>query len=287
MQCAYGMCCYDAPAHMSEEMTNATRDAPRAMVLSVIIGFFTGLVYILVVLFSIVDIQAVSESPTGVPLLEIFYQATRSTAGALSLQALLLLNQLFAANALLVEGSRSVYAFARDGAFPRVINDRLKHVHETLDVPVWAILASALMQCIFVALLFGSSAAFFTVLSVATTGLFLSYLIAICVAMFNRKHFVTERAYDLGKMGIPCNIIASVYLIFICIFFFFPTYMPVSGSNMNYASAAVGIIAVVGLLCWFLGGRKTYAKQFLVEIDAVQVDESVEITAAGAKSDFS
>uniref|UniRef100_A0A060TF80 ARAD1D20900p n=1 Tax=Blastobotrys adeninivorans TaxID=409370 RepID=A0A060TF80_BLAAD len=286
MQCAYGLCCYDAPAHMCEEMTHATRDAPRAMVLSVIIGFFTGLVYILVLLFDIVDIDKVSESPTGVPLLEIFYQATRSKPGALCLQVLLVVNQLFSSNALLLEGSRSVYAFARDGAFPKILNDRLKHVHESLDVPVWAVIVSAIMEAIFVAILFGSSAAFFTVLSVATTGLFISYLLAINVAMFNRSKLRTERVFDLGRFGIPCNIIASVYLIFICIFFFFPTYMPVTGSNMNYASAAMGIIAVLGIACWFLGGRKTYAHQFLTDIgadvsDSQDIEEVEEIRVTG------
>lgn len=33
LQSGFGMCCYDAPAHMTEEIKNARKQAPRAIVL--------------------------------------------------------------------------------------------------------------------------------------------------------------------------------------------------------------------------------------------------------------
>lgn len=62
LQSAFGMCCeyanatltssgadmrlagYDAPAHMTEELKNARREAPRAIVLAVYVGAFTGFI---------------------------------------------------------------------------------------------------------------------------------------------------------------------------------------------------------------------------------------------------
>lgn len=35
---------YDAPAHMTEELKNARREAPRAIVMAVYVGAFTGFI---------------------------------------------------------------------------------------------------------------------------------------------------------------------------------------------------------------------------------------------------
>lgn len=35
---------YDAPAHMTEELKNARKEAPRAIVLAVYVGAFTGFI---------------------------------------------------------------------------------------------------------------------------------------------------------------------------------------------------------------------------------------------------
>lgn len=47
LQACFGMCCYDAPSHMTEEMHNASKEAPKAMVLAVILGAVTGFAFLL------------------------------------------------------------------------------------------------------------------------------------------------------------------------------------------------------------------------------------------------
>ncbi|KAK9455628.1 Hnm1p [Dipodascopsis uninucleata] len=269
---AYGMCCYDAPAHMAEELHNASRDAPRAMVLSVIIGFFTGFVYIIAILFCLVDVDAVVSTNTGVPLLEIFYDALRSKVGASCLCSITLIAQFFAANALLTEGSRSVFAFARDGAMP--FSKYLCKVDERLGVPVYAILVSTFFQCVFIAIYFGSSTAFLTVLSIATVGLYVSYLNPILAMMICRRNFVPGHYKMSSLIGWTANILGSLYLIFCIIFFFFPTEMPVTGSNMNYCIAAFGITGIFGTISWFVTGRKDYIREMQVtSIEGKAVEE--------------
>lgn len=75
---------YDAVAHMVEELPNPARTAPLVMVGSVVIGTVTGLIFLIVLLFSLNDIDAVTTSTAG-PLLSIFYQATGNKAGAIIL----------------------------------------------------------------------------------------------------------------------------------------------------------------------------------------------------------
>ncbi|KAL8742311.1 MAG: hypothetical protein Q9190_005188 [Brigantiaea leucoxantha] len=82
LQSSFGMCCYDAPSHMCEELVNASIEAPRAIIMSVYIGAVTGLVFLISVCFCIGDITTTAESSTGVPLIQIFYDSTNSKARA-------------------------------------------------------------------------------------------------------------------------------------------------------------------------------------------------------------
>lgn len=48
LQSFFGMCCYDAPTHMTEEMLNPSIEAPRAIVMSVYLGAVTGFIFLVV-----------------------------------------------------------------------------------------------------------------------------------------------------------------------------------------------------------------------------------------------
>ncbi|KAK9461027.1 Hnm1p [Lipomyces oligophaga] len=275
LQSAYGMCCYDAPAHMSEELHNASKEAPRAMVLSVFIGFITGLGYIMAILFCLIDVDAVVDTSTLVPLIEIFKDGLNNDAGASCLAVITMVCSFFASNALLTEGARSLYAFARDGAMP--FSKYICKVDPNLQVPVVATLVAAFFQCAFIAIDFGSNVAFLTVMSIATVGLYVSYLLPIITVMLCRRDF-KRGYYSMGPFwGWTSNILGSLYLIFTTIFFFFPTGMPVTGSNMNYCIAAFGITGIFGIVSWVITGRKDY-------IRSVEVSNAIEMDPVVAES---
>lgn len=48
LQSFFGLCCYDAPTHMTEEMLNPSIEAPRAIVMSVYLGAVTGFIFLVV-----------------------------------------------------------------------------------------------------------------------------------------------------------------------------------------------------------------------------------------------
>lgn len=76
---------YDATAHMTEELHDARRTAPRAIIWSLWIGTITGFVFLVAAMFCIGDLEAAISTPTGVPLIAIFQDATGSVGGALGL----------------------------------------------------------------------------------------------------------------------------------------------------------------------------------------------------------
>lgn len=64
--------------------------------------------------------------------------------------------------------------------------------------------------------------------------------------------------YSLGRWSIPLNIIGVLYLLFTVITFNLPTVTPVDSQNMNYTSAAVGVVMLIALVTWFTTGRSRF-----------------------------
>src|SRR6201996_3091763 len=133
LQGALGLTGYDATAHMVEEIPNAAVEAPKILIYCVLIGMFTGFIFLMCLLFVAGDVQKVINSPVG-PLGQILYTATGSKAGAVCLQIFPLVCLLFAGISIMTTSSRMTYAFARDGGLP--FSKLFRRVHPKLDVPL-------------------------------------------------------------------------------------------------------------------------------------------------------
>ena len=107
------------------------------MIIAVTINGALGLGILIAALFSIVDIDAVVNSPTGYPFMEIFMQAlgtARAATGMVSLHCqiwtehgrltenvqivVMVFVIICATNGFLATASRMLWAFARDRAVP-------------------------------------------------------------------------------------------------------------------------------------------------------------------------
>lgn len=78
------------------------------------------------------------------------------------------------------------------------------------------------------------------------------------LAHFTGKKTRLEGPYSLGRWGIVLNIIGFLYLAFICVIANLPTAKPVDSDNMNYTSAATGVIMLVSFIFWMTTGRKKF-----------------------------
>ena len=168
LQSFFGMCCYDAPSHMTEEMKHPSRDAPKSIILAVGLGAVTGFFFILTLCFCMGDITSTANSSTGVPVIQIFYDSTGSKAGACILASLMTVIILVASVSLIAEGSRSVYAFARDQGLP--FSNFWAKVQPKQKIPLNAIILTLVVQLALNAIYFGTETGFETVISIATTG---------------------------------------------------------------------------------------------------------------------
>ena len=194
---------------------------------------------------------------------------------------------LVCANALLAEGSRSLFAFARDLGlrFSRFF----AKVESKRQVPVHAALLACAVQIALNSIYFGTLTGFNTVISIATEGFYLSYampLLARILSWFMGDAKVLPGPYTLGRYGIIMNVIGLVFLVFTSITFNFPTLAPVDSGNMNYTSAAIGIIGLVSLVTWLISGRKAFTGPQIagavpvLEVRAAEVLDNIDDTLA-------
>ncbi|KAH8705517.1 putative GABA permease [Talaromyces proteolyticus] len=260
LQSCFGMCCYDAPAHMTEEMESASKEAPKAIIFSVVLGCITGFAFLLTLCFCIGDLDGTANTSTGVPVIQIFYDSTGSTAGSVILASLITVIAIMASNSLLTEGSRSIYAFARDHGLP--FSRPLSKIDQKSGVPVAAVILTLIVQLVLGAIDFGTTTGFETVISIATEGYYLSYAMALLSRLLGcyTGHMVQLKGpFHLSlSMSLLANFLGLLFLLFASITFNFPSTYPVTVDGMNYTSAAIGVIGFIAVITWVTTGRQHF-----------------------------
>lgn len=83
-------------------------------------------------------------------------------------------------------------------------------------------------------------------------------LLSRILAHFTGKKTRLEGPYSLGRWGIVLNIIGFLYLGFVCVISNLPSVTPVTSENMNYTSAATGVVMLISLVFWIMTGSKKF-----------------------------
>lgn len=248
----------DSPSHLSEETIEPEKNVPKAMVYSVLIGTITGLFVTLCFMFSIVDIDGVLGSATGVPYIQIIKNATRSNGATVVLSLFMIILSMYGAVTSITVASRVAWAFARDGGL--LLPNTFSKMSSKLHVPIQSlILCTFVSSCIGVIYL-GSITAFNSFLSALTILFFACYAMVIGAFMLNNRYIEKRGPYRLSSMvGWTVNVIAMIYMLVFGVFFCFPSVYPPAADTMNWSSVIlVGVILLssVGYVTW---GKNSYA----------------------------
>lgn len=108
----------DGCVHMAEEVRNAALNIPRAFVYTLLINGTMAFAFMVTCLYCITDVEAVLSTPTGFPIIQIFVQATGSTAAATVLDVMMMAIQVCCSFCLLAAASRLAWSFSREDGFP-------------------------------------------------------------------------------------------------------------------------------------------------------------------------
>ena len=230
------------------------------MVWAVIINGIAGFAYIITILYSITDVEAVFETPTGFPIIAVFQQATHNTRAATAMMVGIILVLTMGLFGAITSVSRLIWAFARDNGLP--FSSIFSHITPSNKCPTNAVLAIFVSTTLLSLINIGSSTAFNALISLTTLGFYFSY--ALPILMFAIRRFdatnrpLTFGPWSMGRLGLPVNVLALAFCVFLIIFLPFPAMLPVTRENMNYASPVFVTVMVFALVNYVLIARKTF-----------------------------
>ncbi|KAF2747896.1 amino acid transporter [Sporormia fimetaria CBS 119925] len=251
-----GLAGYDSMLHMVDETKKPRERVPPSMIVAVASNVVMTFSYVLVLMFCIGDEEAVMAAPS--PLLEIYYQATKSKAASticLFMHMLVLTTGSFNT---IASTSRLVWAFARDRGLPN--SAFFTPVHPTLQIPLRSLGLTIVIAVILSLVNLGSSVALSQLISIGTIGLIGSYFFPVFLIL-KRKIAGQHPNYGpfrLGRWGIPVNLCSLCFTAYVTFWAAFPSTSPITSDNMNYGGPVfIGLLT----LCigdWFRSGKKRF-----------------------------
>ncbi|KAF4963130.1 hypothetical protein FSARC_8843 [Fusarium sarcochroum] len=246
----------DCATHMAEEVPNPERTIPIAILGTVGIGFVTAWLFGIAMMFSIQNFDTVSETPTGVPILELFDQALNNKAGAIVLCSLIVLTGCGCLIASHTWQARLCWSFARDKGLPG--SQYLSQVQPRLRTPIWAHVVSCTIVSILGCLYLASSTAFNSMVTACVVLLYGSYSIPVVCLLIKGRSKLRHGPFWMGNFGMACNYVLLLWLAFCTVMYAFPPQYPVQAGNMNYVCVVYAITFSVLTAWWYIRARVDY-----------------------------
>jgi amino acid transporter len=257
---------YDASAHISEETKGAAVGAAQGVWRSVFWAGVIGWFVLLAITFAATNLDFINDPANGIGSSIAIFNSSLDPWAAKTVILIATVGQLFCGMACLTSASRMCYAFSRDRAVPgHRLWTRLNH-HR---VPYMSVLFMAAMALIVtLPALIGDEAnytyAFFAVVSIATIGLYIAYVIPTFLRWRMGDAF-EPGPWTLGKKYKWINPAAVIWVILITIVFSLPqgsTGAPwtddFDAKYINYAPFTV-LAVIIGVGAWWLiSARHTF-----------------------------
>lgn len=189
---------------MCEEVRQPSTQVPKAMVATIFINTFAGLLFLIPIMFVLPEIEPLLSAAQPVPI--IIKSAVGHSGGAFALCIPLIVLAIICGTGCTTAASRCTWAFARDGAIPG--SKWWKKVHPTLDLPLNAMMLSMVVQILLGLIWFGSEAAFNAFSGVGVISLTASYATPIATSLFTGRKDVKNAPFNLGAFGVFANVVA-------------------------------------------------------------------------------
>lgn len=255
---------------MCEEVRQPATQVPKAMVGTIVLNMICGFIFLVPLCFVLPPAEALILLAQPFPY--IIAQAVGNQGGAFALTIPIIVLGIFCGVGCTTASSRCIWAFARDGAIPGY--QLWKKVNPKLDVPLNAMMLCMVCEIALGLIYFGSTAAFNGFSGAGVIFLTIAYAVPIIVSVMGGRKALKNGVYDFGAFGLFCNIVSigeylchsfgrqanwiSAWTLLVTPLFSMPSYIPVAGNTMNYASAVFVGGTLVSAIWYFVWGRKHY-----------------------------
>ncbi|GAA5894121.1 hypothetical protein JCM5296_001017 [Sporobolomyces johnsonii] len=250
---------YDATAHISEEVKQASIRGPVAVVIAVCGTATFGWVYNIVYVLCSGPIDELPGA-SGYAAATIIVRNV-GKKGFYVLWSFVCFTAFSVVSTALQANARTFHAFSRDGGLPdRGLFCKLA----PNKIPVYAVWLICFICACLGFLDFASPIAVNAVFSLCAIALDTSYAIPIACKLIFRNHPDVQYqpgpfTLGTGFLGKFIPTVAVSWTAFVVIILALPETIPVTAASMNYAAPITGAVILGSWIWWFLGGRRHYS----------------------------
>ncbi|MBV9313503.1 MAG: amino acid permease [Pseudonocardia sp.] len=250
LMAAYVMYGFDSAAELSEETNDPRRTAPKAIIRCMLISAVGGGLLILATLMAAPNIMAPELTTQG-----IAYVVTARLGDVLGrmVLAVVAISIFSAALAISASATRVMFSMARDGLLP--FAKSLAKVSPRTKTPILPGVVVGVLSIGVLLINLGQTSVFATVTSVSVVIVYLAYLFVTIPLLWHRirrntSHLPNAAYFTLGRWGLPVNVAAVVFGLFLLIDVGWPrasVYDPNGNSWVLRYSAPLSVIVSIGL----------------------------------------
>ncbi|CED83506.1 potential choline and nitrogen mustard permease [Phaffia rhodozyma] len=197
----------DAVVHIAEECEHPERDVPRTMWLTVVIGFLSSFVLLISLLFAVVDMDSILGTATGVPYIQLVYNATQSFSGTVCMSLMIIIITFLAMIGMVLSTSRTAFTVARDGGL--FTQTYFALISPRWNVPIRVMMVTSGLSAALACTILGSTYALYSFLNCVLLLNWLCYGICIVALLISGRKYHTSGPFRLGRVG--CQIDELLY----------------------------------------------------------------------------
>ncbi|KAI7907454.1 amino acid transporter [Cokeromyces recurvatus] len=249
---AYSLFGCECAASVNEETKDANISSSIAMISSVIVSWIIGFTFLMILLFSIEDIDSILNSKLNMPVTQLFMDAI-GVWGAIGFLVLMLICQFCTGATTVTIASRQMYALARDEAAP--LSSYLMTLN-TYKLPGNAVWITVFMTYLVILPFPLSEHLFETIISAATITIHFSYAMVLGCRLIVQSP--KKGKFNLGEWSTFITFIGFLWTVFAVFAFIIPTSWPMTNSNANYAGIGLITVITITILFWLGWGKCHY-----------------------------
>ncbi|KAK3329253.1 amino acid/polyamine transporter I [Apodospora peruviana] len=269
------LCSADCAVHMSEEIQDAARVVPRALVYSAIMDGVLALGMIIATLFCIVDLDGAiaAQSEIFCAFLEIFRVGLRSSQGAVAMGCIIVVLGISSVVGICASASRLMWSLARDRG---CLGDKHLVKLNRNQLPIATILTTLGICMLMSLIVLGSTVVLMNLVSLIISALYSSYLLACGLLLWRRctgglQPYVPGGGGDMlapsqlswGPWRVPepfgtaNNIVACLYCILLLFWSFWPGQPNPAPEAANWSIVVYAGVVLLSVI-WYIWRAKHY-----------------------------
>ncbi|KAI8089584.1 amino acid/polyamine transporter I [Halteromyces radiatus] len=224
---AYSLFGSECSASMNEETKDADISSPIAMITSILTAWIFGFVYLMVLLFSIQDVDVILTTTFNMPVAQLFWDAVGPFA-TVAFLVLMIVCQFCSGSTSLTVASRQIFTLARGGGVP--YHDQLQQLNKH-QLPGNAVMATSILACCFVLPYPLSDYLFEIIISAATITVHTAYSVVLGCRLFVGSHDGKKGRFHLGYLSKPITALGFAWTLIAVFVFMLPTCWPIDGKK--------------------------------------------------------